>query len=302
MAGARSLVVQLALAQALAERYDLVHNNDDRVMASLEFRSVVRDAGQTLPGVAMVAALHWSVWTLNRQAWGEAEAAAAGGMGAMQQLVRGQLRRDTESRTGYATRGICRCGPRSPNITVATRREPLWPSRQAAPLCSWTSPSTVPGSISTRSPATGTRRRPGATTWPPGAGAICSPILNRCPRPTTLPTPRRKHATTSTLPSTRYGTSAADTRTSPRRLRWKHRQGLGPRHHCLPVRCPARRARLHCPGRRGHRGDRVAGIDDGKASPTSSAPGPRPTRSVTTIALAGGAVWSKLLSGCGGWP
>ena len=44
----------------------------------------------------MVAALHWSVWTLNRQAWGEAEAAAAGGMGAMQQLVRGQLRRDTK--------------------------------------------------------------------------------------------------------------------------------------------------------------------------------------------------------------
>jgi CHAT domain-containing protein len=96
LVGARRLVVAFGLAQALAERYDLTHDDGDRVRASLEFRSVVRDAGHTLPGLAMAAALHWSAWTLNREAWPEAEAAAAGGMEAMQQLVRGQLRRDAK--------------------------------------------------------------------------------------------------------------------------------------------------------------------------------------------------------------
>ena len=96
MAGTDRLVVQLALAQAFADRHDLTHDDDDRVRASLEFRSVVRDAGQALPRLAMEAALHWSVFALNREAWPEAEAAAAGGMEAMQQLVRGQLRRDAK--------------------------------------------------------------------------------------------------------------------------------------------------------------------------------------------------------------
>jgi tetratricopeptide (TPR) repeat protein len=96
MVGTRRFTVQLALAQAFADRHDLDHDDDDRIKASLEFRSVVHHAAQTVPGIAMAAALQWSVWALNREAWPEAEAAAAGGMGAMQQLVRGQLRRDAK--------------------------------------------------------------------------------------------------------------------------------------------------------------------------------------------------------------
>ena len=96
MVGGHRFVTQLALAQALADRHDLDHDDDARVQASLAFRTVVRDARQTEPGAAIVAALYWSTWALNRQAWPEVEAAAVGGMAAMQQLVRGQSRREAK--------------------------------------------------------------------------------------------------------------------------------------------------------------------------------------------------------------